>query len=142
MATSIGQYTPVFFPGETPSLTEKPGRPQSTGSQRVGHYRSDPALTDARCFACGRSAPVRVERESGASVWLAGTLAARSVQGHGLSPLLVGVMVSSESFSRASLASLSVALPLQALTGVPCLGFFSIWSVRHIEGPPGWGPTP
>ena len=33
MATSIGQYTPVFLPGEPPSLTEKPGRPQSTGSQ-------------------------------------------------------------------------------------------------------------
>ena len=108
MATSSGQYAPVFFPGETPSLTEKPGRPQSTGSQRGGHYRSDPARTDARRFACGRSAPVRVERESGASVWLVGTLAARSVQGHGLSPLLIGVVASSESFFRASLASISL----------------------------------
>ena len=36
MATSIGQYAPVFLPGEPPSLTEKPGRPQSTESQRVG----------------------------------------------------------------------------------------------------------
>ena len=36
METSIGQYAPVFFPGEPPSLTEKPGRPQSTGLQRVG----------------------------------------------------------------------------------------------------------
>ena len=33
MATSIGQYAPVFLPGESPSLTEKPGRPQSTGLQ-------------------------------------------------------------------------------------------------------------
>ena len=32
-ATSIGQYAPVFLPGERPSLTEKPGRPQSTGLQ-------------------------------------------------------------------------------------------------------------
>ena len=31
----------------TPSLTEKPGRPQSTGSQRVGHYRSDPVCINA-----------------------------------------------------------------------------------------------
>ena len=38
MATSIGQYTPVFLPGEPLFLTEKPGRPQSTGSERVGHY--------------------------------------------------------------------------------------------------------
>ena len=29
MATSIGQYTPVFLSGELPSLTEKPDRLQS-----------------------------------------------------------------------------------------------------------------
>ena len=39
MATRIGQYAPVFLPGEPPSLTEKPGRLQSTGSQRVGHTK-------------------------------------------------------------------------------------------------------
>ena len=50
MATSIGQYAPVFLPGEPPSLTEKPGRPQSTGSQRVRHFQSDPALMGARIF--------------------------------------------------------------------------------------------
>ena len=33
-------------------------------------------------FACGSSAPVRVEREGGAAVWLVGTLAAQSVQAH------------------------------------------------------------
>jgi len=48
MATSTGQYAPIFLPGESPSLTEKPGRPQSTGLQRVGHYRSDPAYIDVR----------------------------------------------------------------------------------------------
>ena len=50
MATGIGQYAPVFLPGESPSLTEKPGRPQSTGSQRVGHNLSDPSRIDARIF--------------------------------------------------------------------------------------------
>ena len=50
MATSTGQYAPVFLPGEPPSLTEKPGRPQSTGLQRVRHYQSDPACIDARHF--------------------------------------------------------------------------------------------
>ena len=44
MATSIGQYAPVFLPRE-PSLTEKPGSPQSTGPQRVGHDQSDPEHT-------------------------------------------------------------------------------------------------
>ena len=52
MATSIGQYAPVFLPGEPPSLTEKPGRPQSTGLQRVRHYWSDPVRIDARLFFC------------------------------------------------------------------------------------------
>ena len=57
MARSIGQYAPVFFPGEPPSLTDKPGRPQSTGLQRVGQDRSDPVCTDARLFfAYGSSA--------------------------------------------------------------------------------------
>ena len=50
MATGLGQYAPVFLPGEPPSLTEKPGRPQSTGSQRAGHDRSDPVRIDARHF--------------------------------------------------------------------------------------------
>ena len=34
----------------SPSLTEKPGRPQSTGSQRVGHYRSYLVCIGARLF--------------------------------------------------------------------------------------------
>ena len=36
------QFTPVFLPGESP-WTEEPGGLQSTGSQRVGHNRSDVA---------------------------------------------------------------------------------------------------
>ena len=82
-ATSIGQYAPVFLPGEPPSLTEKPTR-----SQRVRHYRSKPAHIDARLFfACGSSAPVRVDCEGGAAAWLVGILVVPSVEGHGL-PLL------------------------------------------------------
>ena len=66
-------------------LTEKPGRPQSTGSQRVGHNQSDPVCLDERhFFACGSFAPVRVELEGGTPAWLVGTLAVPSMQGHGL----------------------------------------------------------
>ena len=36
------------------------------------------------CFACGSSAPVKVEHEGGAAAWLAGTLVVTNVQGHGL----------------------------------------------------------
>ena len=38
-------------------------------------------------FACGSSAPVRVEREVGTTAWVVGTLEVASVQGHRL-PLL------------------------------------------------------
>ena len=38
-------------------------------------------------LACGSSTPVRVECEGGAAAWLAGTLAAPSVQGHGMPQL-------------------------------------------------------
>ena len=115
MATSIGQYAPVFLPGEPPSLTEKPGKPQSTGLQRVRHYRCDPALTDTRLFACDSSAPVRVEREGGAAAWLAGTLVVPILQGPGL-PLPQELWPYQNLFSRplvagnqkASLASLSL----------------------------------
>ena len=34
----------------SPSLTEKPGRPQSTGSQRVRHNQSDPVQIEVRHF--------------------------------------------------------------------------------------------
>ena len=38
--------------------------------------------------------------------------------------------------------SFSVTPPLQALRGLPCLGSFSVAQrIRHIGGPPGWGPT-
>ena len=85
MATSIGPHALVFLPGEPASLTEKPGRPQCTRSQRVRHYQSDPARIDARLFfACGSSAPVRVGCEGGAAAWLMGILAAPSMQGQGL----------------------------------------------------------
>ena len=45
------QYWPIcsnILAWRTPSLTEKPGRPQSTELQRVGHDWSDTAHIDAR----------------------------------------------------------------------------------------------
>jgi len=87
-ATSIGQYAPVFLPGEPPSHPQqRTGRPHRTGSQRVGHNRSDSVCVETRLlFACGSSVPVKVERECGTAAWLAGTLLAQSVQGHRLPP--------------------------------------------------------
>ena len=73
---------------ENPFLKEKPGRPQSIGPQRVGNEQIDPVSINTKLFflflTCGSYAPVRVEHEGGAATWLAGTLVAPSVQGHGL----------------------------------------------------------
>ena len=80
-------------------------------------------------FACGTSAPVRVECEGGADAWLAGTLVAPSVQGHRLPPRqelcpIRDFFLASCSWRSEGLfgPSLSIALPVQALRGLSCLG--------------------
>ena len=79
-----------------------------------------------------------VECEGGAAASFVGTWMASAT----------GVMAPSESFfeplvagnQKASLTSFSIALPIQALRGLPCLGPFSVvHHVRHIEGPPWLG---
>ena len=78
---------------------------------------------------------MKVECEGGAAASFVGTWMASAT----------GVMAPSESFfeplvagnQKASLTSFSIALPIQALRGLPCLGPFSVvHHVRHIEGPP------
>ena len=91
-----------------PSLTEKPGRPQSTGSRRVGHNWSNPVHIETRLFSCVTPAPVRFKREGGPAARLVGTLAVPSAQTRTVSALRV--MIQSESFfgsQKASLARLS-----------------------------------
>ena len=147
MANSIGQYTAVFLPGEPRSLTEKPGRPQSTGLQSRTLPKQPCGHRCKTFLACGSSAPGRVECEGGAAAWLSGTLAAPSVQGHGLpppqsyGPIRVFIPASCSWRSEGLFGqSLSVAPPVQALRGLPCLGSFSVvWRLRHIEGHPRLG---
>ena len=129
--TSIGQYTPVFLPGEPSILAEKPGRPQSTGSQSWTLWKQPCVHRRKTFFACGSSAPVRVECEGGSAAWLLGTLVVPSVQRHRL-PLpqelwpyqsLLKPLVAGD--QKASLASLS-----------PYPRPF-----RHLEGSLAWGPS-
>ena len=43
---------------------------------------------------------------------------------------------------KASGQSSSMAPPIQAFRGLPCLESLPVvLQIRHIEGPPGWGPT-
>ena len=146
MATIIGQYAPVFLPGEPPSLAEKPRRPQSTRSQRVGHDWSNPKCTDIRFLLPEEALPhwelsMKVEQLLGlGGPWWhqvyrhTDCLCCRSCYG----PIRVFFQASSSWHSEGLFGqSFSVALPIQTLRGLPCLGSFSIVQhVRYIEGPP------
>ena len=94
-------------------------------------------------FPCGSIASVRVEREGGTAAWLMGALVAPSVQGQGLPPPQelrpYGLFRASCSWGSEGFfgQSFSVAPPVQALRGLPCLGSFSVFlHIRHIEGAP------
>ena len=104
--TSIGQHAPVFLPGERP-LPDREAW-QATGHRVAKSWTrpKGPCVPRRKpSFACGSSAPVRVECEGGVAAWLAGTWTASAT----------GVMSLSESFFEplvpgdqiASLASLS-----------------------------------
>ena len=60
MATNIVQYAPLFLPGEPLSLTEKPDRPQPTGSQSWTQPKQPCMLRRKSVLTCGSSALVRV----------------------------------------------------------------------------------
>ena len=169
MATSIGQYAPVFLPGEPLSLTEKPGRPQSTGLQRVGHNQRDPVCIDARLFLPVAALPqwelsVKVVQLLGlwGPWWRQVCRDTDCLRHRSYGPIRV-FFRSSRSWQSEGLfgQSFSVALPVQALTGLPSLGSFSVvwwvryieghlwlqsyavdWRIRHLKGQPGWGPAP
>jgi len=86
MAASIGQYAPVFLPGEHPDGEAWQATDHSIAKSWTRPKRSC-VHTCKLFFACGSSAPVRVEREGGTAAWLVGTLVVPSVQGHGVTPL-------------------------------------------------------
>ena len=68
-------------------MTEKPGSPQSTGSQSWTLPKQPCAQRRKAFFTCSNTSPVRVEPESDVASWLVGTLVAPSVQRYRL-PLL------------------------------------------------------
>jgi len=87
MATSIGQYAPVFLPGE-PVLPDREAW-QATVNRVAKSWTQPkrPCPHRHETFSvCGSSSAVRIEREGGAAAGLAGTLASPSVQGHRLLP--------------------------------------------------------
>ena len=119
------------------------------GRKESRHDWSNPARIDARYFfACGSSAPVRVECKGGGAAWLLGTLTAvcrdiDCLRCRNYDSVRVFFWTScgwqSEDLFH---QSFSIAPHIQALRGLPCLESFSaVRCIRHIEGPPGWGLT-
>ena len=116
MTTSVVQYAPVFLPGE-PHPPTPPYREawQGTAYRVTKSQTLLKQLCVHRCkvFACGSSAPVRVEHEGGAAPWLADPGDTKCLGTRTAST--IGVMTLSESFferlvagdQKASLASLS-----------------------------------
>ena len=136
MTTNSGQYAPVFLPRETP-----PWQPQSTGSQRVGHDWNNPARIDTRVFL-----PVAALPQWELSVKMAQLLSlwgpwrhqvCRDILHHrSYGPIRVFFQASCSWRSVGLFGqSFSVAPPIQARRGFPCLGSFSVVQcIRHIEG--------
>ena len=142
MATSIGQYILCSYLENLPStpLTENPGRLQSTGSQTVGHEQGDTTCINMRLFS-----PVAALGLSVKVVQLLGLCGPWGCQVcRDLDYLRYRSYGPIRSFFKTLVAGLfgqsfSIALPIQALRGLPYLGSFSaVPCVRYIKGPPGW----
>ena len=164
------QYWPIHLsmPAQRTPLPDREAWQATV--HRVATSQTGPKLPCAHgrkiFFACGSSAPVRVEHEGSAAARLAGTLAAPSVQRHRLPP--PPELWPSQSFfqplvagdQKASLASLSLqlrpfrhlegilpgvllcCLAHQAHRGAPRLGSYSVdQHIRHLKEHRGWGPT-
>ena len=149
MATSTGQYTPIFLPGETPSLTEKPGRPQCTGFQRVRHDQSDPPCIDAWLSCLWQLCPSESWARSWCSCLACGDPVGTKCAGTRTASA-TRVMALLESFY--SLLYLAVRRPLHpvflcssthsALSGLPSWGPSLLSGMSGTwRGPAGWDPT-
>ena len=149
METSLGQYVSVFLPGEPPSLTEKPGRPQSTESRRVGHYQRDSVPIGPRLFLPVAALPQGELRVKVAQLlglwgpwWSQVCRDTDCLHCRSYGPIRVFFQASCSWRSEGLFAqSFSIAVPIQALRGLPCLGSFSVVQVSGTwRGPPGWSP--
>ena len=90
MATSIGQYAPVSFPGDSLSFPDREAW-QATVYRAAKSWTLPKRPCAHTCrpfffFACGSFAPVSVEHEGSTAAWLEVTLVVPNVQGHGLPP--------------------------------------------------------
>ena len=143
MATNIGQYTSVFLPGEPPDRKAW----QATGHRVAKSWTQPkhPVCIDARLFFwpeaalphLGLSVKVGQLLDLQAPWWRQVCRDTDYLHHRSYGSIRV--------FIRASYSwrleglfgqSFSIAPPIQALRGLPCLGSFSVVQyVRHTEGP-------
>ena len=148
MAINIGRYAPVFLPGE-PAVPDREAWQATVYrvTKRQIWLKWPCTYRHKTCFACGSSVPVRVELKVAQLLGLQGPwwrqvcrdtdcLHCRSYD-----PIRVLIRASCSWRSEGLFGqSFSVALPVQALRGLPCLGSYSVVQhVRHIEGAPWLG---
>ena len=158
MATNIGQYIPVFLPGEPPSLIEKPGRPQFTGHKELDTTKETLCAYMQKFFCLRELCPSEnwARRWCSCLAWLCRDTDCLCPRSYG--PIRVFFQAGNQ---KASLASLSLKLhpfrhlegPLawgpsllfghiRHIEGLPWLGFNSVdWHIRHLNGHPGWDPA-
>ena len=145
MATSISQYTPVFLPGE--NLLSDREAWQAT-IYRVAKSQTQPKRPwvhrHEAIFTCGSSAPweLRAKVLQLPGLWgpwrrqVCRDMDCLRCRSYGPSRVFFWASCTWWSESLFS-QSFPVALPVQVLRGLLCLGSFSVvWLVRHIEGPP------
>ena len=152
MAICLVQYASVFLPGEPP-LWQRRLAGHSLWSQRVRHDWNDSVCINfMQDFFFLPVAALPQWELSMKVVQLLGFQGPWQHQVHrdmdclcckSYGPIRVFFWAScnwqSEGFSG---PSFSIALPVQALRGLPCLGSFSVVRlIRHIDGlSPDWGP--
>ena len=147
------QYWPICSSilAQRAPLTEKPGRPQSTGMQRVGHDQNNPEGIDASFFL-----PVEALPQFELSMKVVQLLGLQGPWQHKVcrdtdclccrsyGPLRVFFRASCSWRSEGPFGQFfSVTPPIQALKRAPLPGVLLCCSAHqaHRGAPPGWGPT-
>ena len=146
MATSIGQYALVFLPGEPPLWQRSLAGHSLQGCKESGttevtlHARRETFFCVWQL--CPRESCMKVAQLLGLQgPWQHQVCRDTDCLHHrSYGPIWVFFQASCSWPSEGLFGqSFSVALPIQALRGLPCLRSFSVRRVRHIEGPPWLG---
>jgi len=144
MATSIGQYAPVFLPGEPPpwqiSLAATVYRIAKSWT-----WLKWPCAHRCKTFLPAPEMSVKVEQllDLWGLWWCQVHRDMDWLHSRSYGPLRVFFRASCSWRSEGLFGqSFSIDPPVQALRGLPCLGSFSVdWCIRHLKGHHGWGPT-